>query len=193
MTLRIIAGKHRGRKIFMKEGKDIRPTGARAREGVFNILLHGRFSGIDNSPLVGKRVVDLFCGSGALGLEALSRGAAQVTFVDQSSDSIALVRHNVDHLGETGNAKFVRSDSANLPASTQKFTLAFMDPPYKTELATKALESLHKNKWLEPDAVVVVEVSKTQEISPPAQYDVFDLRDYGNNRIYFLNYTPDKE
>jgi 16S rRNA (guanine966-N2)-methyltransferase len=192
MTLRIIAGKHRGRKIFMKEGKDIRPTGSRAREGIFNILLHGRFAGLDNSPIVDKKVVDLFCGSGALGLEALSRGAAHVTFVDQSGESIALVKHNVEHFGEMGNAKFVRSDSANLPPSTHKFTLAFMDPPYKSALAIKALESLHKNKWLEPDAVVVVEVSKTEEILPPSMYDVFDMRDYGNNRIYFLNYSPDK-
>lgn len=189
MTLRIIAGKHRGRKIFMKEGKDIRPTGSRAREGIFNILLHGRFSGVDNSPLVDKRVVDLFCGSGALGLEALSRGAAHVTFVDQSSESIALVKQNAEHFGETPNVKFVRSDSSSLPPAPQKFSLAFMDPPYKTELATKALESLHKNKWLEDDAVVVVEVSKTQEITPPEGYDVFDMRDYGNNRIYFLNYN----
>jgi 16S rRNA (guanine966-N2)-methyltransferase len=189
MTLRIIAGKHRGRKIFMKDGSDIRPTGGRAREAIFNILLHGKFGGAENSPLIDKRVIDLFCGSGALGLEALSRGAAHVTFVDQSADSITLVKSNIEYFGETQNTKTFRSDSANLPKAQAKYSLAFMDPPYKSGLAPKALESLANGGWLEKDAVAVAEVSQKETIDVPPMYTLIDQRDYGNNRIYFLRYT----
>src|SRR5438876_409927 len=104
--MRIIAGKHRGRRIEMKEGKDIRPTSSRARESLFNILSHGQFGGEENSPFINRRVVDLFCGSGALGLEALSRSAAHVTFVDQSQDSLNLVRTTADNMGELKNIRF---------------------------------------------------------------------------------------
>jgi 16S rRNA (guanine966-N2)-methyltransferase len=191
MTLRIIAGKHRGRKIFMKDGSDIRPTGGRAREAIFNILLHGKFGGAENSPLIDKRVIDLFCGSGALGLEALSRGAAHVTFVDQSADSITLVKSNIEYFGETQNTKTFRSDSANLPKAQAKYSLAFMDPPYKSGLAPKALESLANGGWLEKDAVAVAEVSQKETIDVPPMYTLIDQRDYGNNRIYFLRYKMD--
>ncbi len=188
MTLRIIAGKHRGRKIFMKEGNDIRPTGGRAREAIFNILMHGQFGG-ENSPLIDKRVVDLFCGSGALGLEALSRGAAHVTFVDQSAESLGLVKSNLEYFGEEQSCKTFRCDSSNLPKAQAKYSLAFMDPPYKSGLAPKALASLANGGWLEPDAVAVAEVSQKETIDVPPMYTLIDQRDYGNNRIYFLRYV----
>jgi 16S rRNA (guanine966-N2)-methyltransferase len=186
--LRIIAGKHRGRKIESKENASIRPTGSRARGAIFNILMHGRFGTQENSPLIDKPVLDLFCGTGALGLEALSRGAGHVTFVDRSAESIALARQNAKQMGEEDNTHFLRSDSASLPAARKRFTLAFLDPPYDSGLALKALKSMDAQGWLEKDAVVVVELSAREALVPPESYTMFDERKYGNTQIVFLQY-----
>src|SRR5256885_2109297 len=125
--LRIIAGKHRGRKIETSNAKTLRPTSGRTREALFNILSHGEFSGAENSPYIGRQVADLFCGSGALGFEALSRGAAGITFVDQSQDSLNLVRNTAESLREIPQAKLLRSDSAQLPPSLVRHSLVFID------------------------------------------------------------------
>jgi 16S rRNA (guanine966-N2)-methyltransferase len=190
--LRIIAGKYRGRKIETKENAKIRPTGAKARGAMFNILMHGEFRGAEHSPLIDRRVVDVFCGTGALGLEALSRGAAHVTFVDQSAESISLVRANVSHMGETGNAQFIRTDSTSLPRAHLECSLAFLDPPYGSGLAAKSLKSLDKNGWLKPGAIAVVETGAKEKFEAPEAYTLFDERKYGNTRIVFLRYgqTP---
>jgi len=185
--LRIIAGKHRGRKIEIKDNAKIRPTGGRARGAIFNILMHGNF-GPDGSPLVGKPVVDVFCGTGALGLEALSHGAAHVTFIDQSAESIALARLNASKMGEENNAHFIRSDSTSLPMARKRHTLAFLDPPYDSGLAIKSLASLDKHEWLAPGAVVIVELSAREVFTPSESYRVFDERAYGNTKIVFLRY-----
>lgn len=186
--LRIIAGKHRGRKIETKENKNIRPTGSKARGAIFNILAHGSFGPGGQSPLIGQRVLDIFCGTGALGLEALSRGAAHATFVDQSNDSITLARKNALHFGEEGNTQFLRSDSTSLPPARSKVALAFMDPPYNSGLAVKSLASLHAQQWLVPGAVVVVETSAKEKLAVPEHYETFDEREYGNTKIIFLRY-----
>jgi 16S rRNA (guanine966-N2)-methyltransferase len=189
--LRIIAGKYRGRKIETKESARIRPTGSRARGAIFNILMHGEFRGSDHSPLIGGRVVDVFCGTGALGLEALSRGAEHVTFVDQSAESMALVRANVTHMGETQAAQFIRSDSTALPATTRPCGLAFLDPPYRSGLAVKSLRSLDAKGWLLPGAVAVVEMDAKETFTPPESYTLFDERKYGNTKIVFLRYSKE--
>ncbi len=188
MSLRIFAGKHRGRKLYMNEGKEIRPTSGRAREAVFNILVHGEFAPGGDTPLAQQTIADLFCGCGALGCEALSRGARFVTFVDQSNDAAKLVKANLEHLGEDKNARIIRSDSANLPYAPRKHRLVFMDPPYKSGLAPKALASLDKQGWLEGGALVVVEVSSKEDLEPPPGFEVTDKRDYGNSRMYFVRY-----
>lgn len=186
--LRIIAGKHRGRNIETKESKGIRPTGSKARGAIFNILAHGNFGPQDQSPLIGQDVLDLFCGTGALGLEALSRGAKHVTFVDQSGDSITLARQNVLRMGEEENAHFLRNDSTSLPPARRKVALVFMDPPYNSGLAVKSLASLHAQSWLADDAVIVVELSSREKIAITAPYALFDEREYGNTKIVFLKY-----
>jgi 16S rRNA (guanine966-N2)-methyltransferase len=186
--LRIIAGKHRGRNIEIKQSTSIRPTGAMARGAIFNILMHGQFGEHSTSPLIDKSVLDVFCGTGALGLEALSRGAAHVTFVDQSADSIALTRANVKRFGEEENAHFIRSDSTSLPLSRIKCSLVFLDPPYNSGLAPKSLASLDKQGWLEKDAVIVVEMSDKETLVAPEHYTLFDERHYGNTKIAFLRY-----
>src|SRR5215472_13847040 len=106
--LKIIAGKHRGKNIQTKKNSTIRPTGARTREAVFNILMHGQFGGHEHSPLIDKSVIDLFCGTGALGLEALSRGAKHVTFVDEAAESLSLANANAAYMKESENAQFIR-------------------------------------------------------------------------------------
>lgn len=190
--LHIISGKHRGRKIEVKEGKSIRPTGSMARGAIFNILMHGIKGPNGESPLDGQPVLDLFCGTGALGLEALSRGAASVTFVDQSQDSIALARQNAFRMGEETTTQFLRSDSASLPPARKQMALAFMDPPYDDSgLAVKSLTSLHQQRWLMDGALVVVEVSARTTLLPPPYYTLEDERKYGSTTICFLRYNPE--
>jgi len=188
--LTIIAGKHRGKKIDTRDNGNIRPTGSRARGAIFNILLHGQFSGEEHSPLIDKNVVDLFCGTGALGLEALSRGAARVTFVDGAKASLAIARANAAHIRETEHSDFVLSDSTLLPPARKTHSLAFIDPPYHSGLAVKSLISLDKQGWLEPEAVIVVELAKNETLAAPAHYTLFDERHYGNTTINFLRYQP---
>lgn len=191
--LKIIAGKHRGRRIETKESAKIRPTGSMARGAIFNILMHGSFGPNGESPLIGKSVVDLFCGTGALGLEALSRGAAHVTFVDQSAESMSLARANAANMGETSSVHFVRSDSTSLPRARAQCSLAFLDPPYNSGLAAKSLLSLGTQGWLEPGAIAVVETSVRETLPALAGFEVFDERKYGNSKITFLRYGASQE
>ncbi len=185
--LKIIAGKHRGRNIETAPSKDIRPTTSFAREGMFNILMHGRFSG-ENSPLIGKRVVDLFCGSGALGFEALSRGAAHVTFIDQNPKALELAKKTASIIGETANSAFIRSDSTHVPRAVLSCALAFVDPPYDKGLAEKGLESLVLGGWLEDGAIVVVEQSKKEPLKPSSAFTLLDERSYGIAKISILRH-----
>lgn len=186
--LRIIAGKHRGRKIEVKESKNIRPTGSKARGAIFNILTHGSFGHGGQSPLMDQPVLDLFCGTGALGLEALSRGAAHVTFVDQTQESINLARQNALRMGEETTVHFLRSDSSSLPPARRQYALVFMDPPYNSGLAVKSLASLDKQGWLVSGAIVIVEISAKEQLTVPEHFNLFDEREYGNTKIVFLRY-----
>lgn len=186
--LKIIAGKHRGKNIQTKKNSSIRPTGARTRGAIFNILMHGQFGDHDHSPLIDKSVIDLYCGTGALGLEALSRGAKHVTFVDESSDSLALANANITHMHENENAQTIRSDSTSLPKARRTCSLAFLDPPYNSGLAVKSLKSLAAQGWLEDGAVAVVEVSNRETLTAPDHYTIFDERKYGNTKIVMLRY-----
>jgi 16S rRNA (guanine966-N2)-methyltransferase len=190
--LRIIAGKHRGRKIETKENSRIRPTSGMARGAIFNILMHGVSGPNGESPLVDGRVVDLFCGTGALGLEALSRGAAHVTFIDQSAESMSLARANAASMGEKETVQFLRSDSTSLPPTTKPCNLAFLDPPYGSGLALKSLASLDRQGWLLPDAVVVVEMDAKEAFTAPEPYTLFDERKYSNTKIAFVRYSKIK-
>lgn len=184
--MRIIAGKHRGRRIAMKDDVDIRPTSSRTRESIFNILMHASFGRDGENPIIGKRVVDIFCGTGALGLEALSRGASHVTFIDRSPQSLALARENITAYKETDNATFIRSDSTTLPNAQQPCTVAFADPPYDNGQAAPALISLRKGGWLEQNAIVVLEVSTKELVQLPEGFEQIDERKYGSSRVLIL-------
>jgi 16S rRNA (guanine966-N2)-methyltransferase len=182
--MRIVAGRFRGAALAGPKGQDIRPTGDRVREAVFNILGHG----IEAAPIEGARVLDLFAGTGALGLEALSRGAAYVHFVEDSPEARGLIRRNIEALGATGVTRIYRRDATRLgEAGTLKpFGLVFADPPYGKGLAERALQSALAGGWLLPDAVAVVEERADAAFELPAGFDLIDQRAYGDTAVRFL-------
>lgn len=189
--MRIIAGKHRGRKILMpKEVKHVRPTSGFAREAIFNILSHGQFAQDGQSAIRGQRILDVFCGSGAFGLEALSRGAAHVTFIDSARDSLAIARENAQRMGELDNVEFVQSDAAHLPRSRMKFSLAFLDPPYGGGLMAPTIESLLANGWLAKDALVVMEHDEREAPKIPDGVQRIDERRYGRSIVGLYRVKP---
>src|SRR5277367_2151521 len=152
--MRVVGGSLRGRALAVPKSQLIRPTADRLREALFNILVHA----YDN-PIAGARVLDLFAGTGALGIEALSRGAAFALFVDEGAEARALLRENVASLGLGGTTRIFRRDATRLgPAHpVEPFSLAFLDPPYGKDLATAALVSARAGGWFMPDALIVVE------------------------------------
>jgi 16S rRNA (guanine966-N2)-methyltransferase len=182
--MRIIAGKHRGRRIEAPETRNIRPTTSRTREAVFNILVHSRF-GLEESPLYG-RVADIFCGSGAMGLEALSRGAGHVTFVDKSRESIEVLEYNIENFGEEENSRILRSDSSHLPPVSEPFDLLIMDPPYHTGLAFHSLKTASKGGWLHENTITVLELAWKEDVKIPKNFEILEERRYGNTRIVIL-------
>jgi len=188
--IKIIAGKHRGRSLSTPEGSNTRPTSNRAREALFNILAHASWTTDGTSPLIDARVLDAFAGSGALGIEALSRGAAHATFLDNDATAIRLIGENLRKLGETGAAKVVRADATRPPPSREACTLAFLDPPYRSNLAAPALTALAEAGWLAPGAIATVEVGNTEDLAPPPRFEAVDERRYGAAKIVILRHTP---
>ncbi len=175
--MRIVAGSHRGRLLESPADERIRPTSDRIRESLFNILGH-RLDGF-----VGKRVLDVFAGTGALGLEALSRGAASATVIDSDRAAMALCHRNAAALGLAGRADFRLADATRLPAASTAFDLALLDPPYGKGLAGAALTALADGGWLAPRAIAVVEADRSQPEDIPRGYSAIDSRDYGRTRI----------
>jgi 16S rRNA (guanine966-N2)-methyltransferase len=183
--MRIVAGRHRGRRLLAPPGDTVRPTSDRAREALFNILSHGRvaFEGI---PFADAAVLDAFAGTGALGLEALSRGAAEVAFIEQDREALAILRRNIAVLGEGSRSRIVSGDATRPPRAASAYALAFLDPPYRSGLAAAALTALGAAGWLTPDALAVVELAAREELTPPAGFFLLDERVYGAARLVFL-------
>jgi 16S rRNA (guanine966-N2)-methyltransferase len=182
--VRIIAGKFRGKALLSPEDDSIRPTADRVRESVFNILASRLGPSFD-----GLRVLDLFAGTGALGLEALSRGAANVVFVDTGAEARGLVRDHIEAFGAGGVAKLLRRDATALgPAGTMgPVDLVFLDPPYGKGLGEQALISLRDNGWLNPDTVLVLEESSDATVTLPPGFTLDDRREYGAAAVHFLS------
>lgn len=184
--MRIVAGKLKGRAIVAPDGMGTRPTSDRARQAIFNVLEHAAWS----EPLNGARVMDLFAGSGALGFEALSRGAAFALFVETDEDARGAIRDNADAYGLMGATRVHRRSAIDLgvrPGSDgEAFDLAFLDPPYGKGLGEQALLRLVEGNWLKPGAIVVFERGSDEpEIETPG-YERLDARDYGAARVLFL-------
>lgn len=187
--MRIVSGKFRGRAIASPEHDGLRPTSDRVRESVFNILSHG----IEDFRIDGIRVIDLFAGTGALGLEALSRGASYCLFVEDGAESRGLIRQNVEAFGLTGNTRLFRRDATDLgpAAPMQPFTLAFLDPPYGKGLGERALTSLRNGKWLNSGAVVVWEERASSDLPWPVGFTEIDRRTWGDTQVAFALFQPD--
>ncbi len=185
--MRIIAGKHKGRRIELDRstGNLIRPTSDFAREAIFNILTHGK-CGLNGHSFVDKRVLDLFCGTGALGLEALSRGAAKVTFVDQAREAIAIAKYNAERMHEEANAEFILTDAVRLAKARQAYDLIFLDPPYFSKLLAPTLENLHSGGWIAEDGVLVAEHDAKETLTLPEAFETVDERRYGRAVIELI-------
>jgi 16S rRNA (guanine966-N2)-methyltransferase len=181
--MRIVGGKLKGRSLRAPSGRETRPTSDRVREAIFNILTHG----VEGFTIEGARVLDLFAGTGALGLEALSRGARFCQFVDESAEARGLIRQNADELGLVGQCKIWRRDATRLgrAAPQPPFDLVFADPPYGKGMGEKALISLVSDGWLAEGAIVVLEESSSAEIAQPVELSLIDRRPYGDTQVVF--------
>jgi 16S rRNA (guanine966-N2)-methyltransferase len=184
--VRIVGGRLRGRALTAPKSQAIRPTADRLRESLFNILMHS----YDN-PVEGARVLDLFAGTGALGFEAISRGAAFAQFVDDGAEARALLRQNVEALGLAAITKIFRRDATKLgPAHpVEPFSLAFLDPPYGKGLAEKALESARDGGWLTDDALIVVEESVDAGFKAPEGFEEIERRTYDDTEFFILRHA----
>src|SRR5215210_82372 len=184
--MRIVGGRLRGRALTGPKNDAIRPTADRLRESLFNILLHGY-----GDPVTGARVLDLFAGTGALGLEAMSRGAAFALFVDDGAEARALIRGNVEALGLGGTTRIFRRDASKLGAvhPVEPFSLVFADPPYGRELAELALASARDGRWLTPEALIVAEEAANAFQVPPG-FEEVERRAYDDTEFTFLRLQP---
>ncbi|MBX3508811.1 16S rRNA (guanine(966)-N(2))-methyltransferase RsmD [Parvibaculum sp.] len=185
--MRIVGGALRGRAIAAPKGDLVRPTGDRTREALFNILAHADFDGFT---LEAARVLDLFAGSGALGIEAISRGASFALFVEEHAESRACIRENLESLSLNGNAKIYKRDATRLgprPGSVgPAFNLLFADPPYGKGLGGAALLSAREGGWLTEDALCVVEESALADFEAPEGFEEVDRRRYRDTEIIFM-------
>jgi 16S rRNA (guanine966-N2)-methyltransferase len=183
--MRIVGGRLRGRALVGPKSAAIRPTADRLREALFNILAHAY-----GDPVGGARVLDLFAGSGALGLEALSRGAAFALFVDDGAEARALIRANVEALGLGGVTRVFRRDATRLgPAHpVEPFGLVFADPPYGHGYAEKALAAARAGGWLAAEALVVVEEAADAKFAAPEGFEEIERRDYDDTEVMIARY-----
>ena len=186
--MRIVSGEFRGKALIAPKGDATRPTSDRARQAIFNILEHAPWSeGVRE-----RRVIDLFAGSGALGFEALSRGAAFCLFVETDEAARGAIRDNVEAMGLFGRTRVHRRSAIDLGvrpgADGPAFDLAFLDPPYAKGLGEQALEKLTTGGWLAPGAVVVFERGVAEPTPEVAGYTSLDVRDYGAARVHFLQH-----
>jgi 16S rRNA (guanine966-N2)-methyltransferase len=182
--MRIVGGRLRGRVLAAPRSHTIRPTADRLREALFNILLHAY-----GDPVTGARALDLFAGTGALGLEAMSRGAAFALFIDDAAEARALLRENVVALGLGGSTRIFRRDATKLGDAhpIAPFSLIFLDPPYAQGLAERALLSAQAGGWLAPDALVVVEET-AGAFRPPEGFAEIERRTYDDTEFVFLRW-----
>jgi 16S rRNA (guanine966-N2)-methyltransferase len=184
--MRVVGGKLRSRPLRGPKSEAVRPTSDPLREALFNILTHSY-----GDPVTGARVLDLFAGTGALGIEAISRGAAYALFVDQGVEARALLRDNIESLGLGGVTRIFRRDATRLgPAHPlEPFSLAFLDPPYGSGFAEKALVAAREGGWLKPGTLVVVEEAVDAGFMTPEGFVELERRKYDDTEFAFLRLT----
>jgi 16S rRNA (guanine966-N2)-methyltransferase len=185
--MRIIAGKHRGRVLMAPTGLSTRPTADRVREALFNVLSHGE------PELRGARVLDAFAGSGALGFEALSRGAEHVTFLETDPSAYAIIHANAKKMSAVDQVAILRHDVTNPPKAPNQapFRFLLMDPPYKSGLGKIALPGLLAQGWIDQNSLVVLEVAAGEPFTSPVKgLSITDERTYGAARLVFMRFEP---
>ena len=182
--MRIVAGKFKGHTLATPKDQSIRPTSDRVREALFNILEHG----VENFEIEGARVLDLFAGTGALGLEALSRGAKYCLFIENAAAARGVIRTNVEALHLTGITKVWRRDAGDLGpvGNIESFDLVFADPPYGQGLGENVLREAHGNGWIKPGGIAVLEEHNDAALQIPVGYEEFDRRSYGDTQVVLL-------
>ena len=188
--MRIVSGRLKGRALVAPEGQGTRPTSDRARQAIFNILEHAAWA----ERLQDARVIDLYAGTGALGFEAISRGAAFCLFVETDDGARGAIRENAETFGLFGCTRVHRRSATDLgvrPGSAgEAFDLAFLDPPYRQGLGEQTLARLAEGNWLKPGAIVVFERGADEPDIETPGYERLDARDWGAARVLFLRYSP---
>ncbi|SON54632.1 Ribosomal RNA small subunit methyltransferase D [Hartmannibacter diazotrophicus] len=185
--MRIVGGRFRGHGLASPTSNAIRPTSDRLRESLFNILEHSF-----DDPVTDARVMDVFAGTGALGFEAMSRGAKACLFVEEAVEARGLIRRNQESLGLMGATRIFRRDATRMGSvgPAEPYTLAFLDPPYGKGLAEKALSSLIAGGWLKPGALIVVEEAAAADLTLPGEIELLDERTFGETQIRFGRLGP---
>jgi 16S rRNA (guanine966-N2)-methyltransferase len=183
--MRVVGGRHRGRRLIAPPGDAVRPTSDRAREALFNILSHGDYAAA-GLPFADENVLDAFAGTGALGIEALSRGAARAAFIETDRVALNALRRNIAALDEEDSADIVAGDATRPPRAPYACALAFLDPPYHSGAAAPALAVLTGMGWLAPRALAVVEIAANETFTPLEGFAMIDERKYGAARLVFL-------
>jgi 16S rRNA (guanine966-N2)-methyltransferase len=185
--VRIVGGEFRGRSLATPKSNDIRPTSDRTRESLFNIIGHVYPQALD-----GARVMDVFAGTGAVGLEAVSRGCKSALFVENGVEGRGLLWENIDSLGLHGRTRILRRDATNLGPSNniEPFDFLFADPPYGKGLGEKAMLSAHAGNWLAPGALAILE--ERADINPVVDpvFKLLESRTFGDTRMDFFRYQP---
>ncbi len=188
--MRIVGGKHRGRRIEAPAGRDVRPTSDRTREALFNMIEHGGYGVGGGSVLVGATVLDAFCGTGALAFEALSRGAISATLLDVDQVALAAARATAAKLGELEATTCIARDATSPGPPPRRHALVFLDPPYAAGIASTALQALWGDGWIEPGALVAVEVAARGPVfTVPTGFEMLRERRYGAARVFLLRQT----
>jgi 16S rRNA (guanine966-N2)-methyltransferase len=184
-AVRVIAGKWRGKKLETPEGNDIRPTSDRARGALFNVLAHGK-PAAKGFHLQDAIVLDTFAGTGALGLEALSRGAKHASFIENAATAIAVLRANINACGAERESDIHQADATKPPAAGSACGLILMDPPYGKELLGPSMDALSTAGWMGAGAICCAELGKGEAFNPPGRFEILDDRCYGAARIVIL-------
>ncbi|MEM7650688.1 MAG: 16S rRNA (guanine(966)-N(2))-methyltransferase RsmD [Pseudomonadota bacterium] len=180
--MRIVAGKYGGQRLFVPKNRDIRPTSDKVRGAIFNALEA-------RGAVQGARVLDCFCGTGALGLEALSRGAAHCTFWDKDKASLALAKRNTEHLGAMGESAFQIRDAVKSfeAQGDDKYDLIFLDPPYRKDMISAAVKALEESLVFEKDTTLIVEAEKDCEPQLGGSFKMQSHKVYGDSAVYIFS------
>jgi 16S rRNA (guanine966-N2)-methyltransferase len=188
--MRVVGGRLRGRTLSAPKSQAIRPTTDRLRESLFNILIHAY-----GDPITGARVLDLFAGTGALGIEAISRGASFTLFIDDGAEARALLRGNVTALGLGGATRIFRRDATKLGPvyPVEPFSLVFLDPPYGEGLGEKALASARAGDWLAANALMIIEEAKLARFAVPEGFSELERRSYDDTELIFVRLGVDHQ